>query len=458
MENDNKSANTTDSRMQCSSSSVAHDADDLHKSSGEPPLSSDEFPTSADSVREEGLRAFRAGDWRGATDAWSRGLRTLEYILAREEEFDEEKKSEFLAVCLWVTEGLTLFHGGFKMHRSYLLNLSLSTLKEGRWAACILYCDKALQRDPKAVKALYRKAQAQQELGDFDGALATLDRYLSVAPGSPLALSLQAQLRHLKAAHAVREKKLLQGMFRNLEHDPRSEAAEAAAAEATATKAGGLMGSVKASIKNWLSGLVSKQQLDSADCSPNTQNMEQDIAAVTAAMRAAGMDSNNEHESNQDAVAEAVAALLGGKGETGTANMKELKKLTALLNKYQAMHAGEASFMDRLRFRLSLAWFGIQHICASFCCKVCRKRQTQQQEQAEPEWEDMRPASASASCSPDSEIKENRGFLKGAQRRHQCRTAAANAARRRRHQQHFAKVTASSSRIEDLDEVSDREC
>lgn len=58
----------------------------------------DESPTTADSVKEEGLRAFRAGDWRGATDAWSRGLRTLEYILAKEDEFDEDKKQEFVAV------------------------------------------------------------------------------------------------------------------------------------------------------------------------------------------------------------------------------------------------------------------------------------------------------------------------------------------------------------------------
>ena len=295
-------------------------------------------------------------------------------------------------------------------------------------------------------------AQAQQELGDFDGALATVDRYLSVSPGSPLALSLQAQLRHLKAAHAVKEKKLLQGMFRNLEHDPRSEAAEAAAAEAGTGNSSGLLGSVKATLKDWFSGVGSKQQ-PSMDCPQYNQTMVQDIAAVQAAMRAAGMDGkNNPNDYSQDAVAEAVASLLGGKDKAGTANMEELKRLTALLNKYQTMHAGEASLMDRLRFRLSLTWFGIRHVCASLCCYFCRRRQTQQHAQAEPEWEDVQPRASAASRSPAPEGKENRGFLNTAQRRQQCRTAAAAAAagRRRRNQQHFAKGTTSSGRVEDL--------
>ncbi|CDJ26874.1 LOW QUALITY PROTEIN: CBR-FKB-6 protein, related, related [Eimeria mitis] len=253
------------------------------------------------------------------------------------------------------------------MHQSYLLNLSLSTLKEGRWAACILYCDKVLQRDPTAVKALYRKAQSQQELGDFDGALATLDRYLTVSPGSPLALSLQAQLRRLKAAHAVKEKKLLQGVFRMLEHDPRSEAAESPAAEAAAAEKKGLTNSVK----DWLRGFTSKKQ-STTDWQQYSRNMVQDIAAVQAAMRASGMDSNTYNNFSEEAVAEAVTALLESKGKAGSADVAELKKITAFLNKYQAMNAGRASFMDKLRFRLALMWFGIQHICESLGCSMCR--------------------------------------------------------------------------------------
>ena len=87
------------SREHCSSSSAEPHKEDLKTPGISVASSGEESPTS-DSVREEGLRAFRAGDWRGATDAWSRGLRTLEYILAKEEEFDDDKKKEFLAVCL----------------------------------------------------------------------------------------------------------------------------------------------------------------------------------------------------------------------------------------------------------------------------------------------------------------------------------------------------------------------
>lgn len=83
----------------CSSSSLPDQQEDLGEKSSHTTPSDDKGSKSTDSVREEGLRAFRAGDWRGATDAWSRGLRTLEYILAKEDEFDDDKKREFAAVC-----------------------------------------------------------------------------------------------------------------------------------------------------------------------------------------------------------------------------------------------------------------------------------------------------------------------------------------------------------------------
>ncbi|CDJ53213.1 hypothetical protein, conserved [Eimeria brunetti] len=430
--NEEKDASST---MQCSSASVPHEADELYKNSSDAAAPSDDFTSSADAVKEEGLRAFRAGDWRSATDAWSRGLRTLEYILAREDEFDEDKKKEFVT-----------------MQQSYLLNLSLSTLKEGRWAACILYCDKALQRDPKALKALYRKAQAQQGLGDFDGALATIDRYLSVSPDSPLAVSLQTQLRHLKAAHAVKEKKLLQGMFRNLEHDPRSEAAAAAAAAEAATKNKGLLGSVK----DWFRGSGSKQQPSTDGAQQQSQNIQEDIATVQRAMRAAGMNSTNSNKDcNEGAMAEAVAALFGGKDKPGNANIEELKKLTSFLNKYQTMHGEGASFMDKMKFRVSLVWFGIQHICASIGCKLCQKRKRSQgQEQTGHEWEDLRSTASASSSSPPSGFKVNRDILNRTPSRQKGRVTEATAANRRRQRQQLTKGTTSRNKVEDLGELS----
>lgn len=103
-----KSVGIAHSTMHCSSSSLAQDTDYLHESSTDAALPGDKVSESADSVREEGLRAFRAGDWRGATDAWSRGLRTLDYILSREDEFDEDKRKEFLTVRQKLKEDLRL--------------------------------------------------------------------------------------------------------------------------------------------------------------------------------------------------------------------------------------------------------------------------------------------------------------------------------------------------------------
>lgn len=95
------SSSCSGSEEQAPSPPLPHEVcDSKDGTAATPPADGRPSSGSADSVKEEGLSAFRAGDWRSATDAWSRGLRTLEYILAKEDEFDEDKRKEFVAVCL----------------------------------------------------------------------------------------------------------------------------------------------------------------------------------------------------------------------------------------------------------------------------------------------------------------------------------------------------------------------
>lgn len=434
-----------------------------------PPADGQSSSSSADSVKEEGLCAFRAGNWRGATDAWSRGLRTLEYILAKEDEFDDDKKKEFVA-----------------MQQSYLLNLSLSTLKEGRWAACILYCDKALKNDPTALKALYRKAQAQQELGDFDAALTTVDRYLDVSPESPLALSLQSQLRHQKAAHAIREKKLLQGMFRNLEHDPRSAASAAAVASppnaGIHAQGGRPLQSIGKKIKGWFSR-AGGDELKKNGEQQNTRQQEQEsqqerqqqlaqqlrqqlwnerLAALNGGTDSVGKwpfptadgardaGSVTGDASQQAALWEAMLALggAGGAEQSAAGAGSDIEQLARLVKMHQQLSSGSATFKDKFVFGLRLAWFGIRQFCSRGCQYFCRKRQTPQNKADEHQWEDELPVKAVPSRGASSEGRDGKPFVNRAQRRQQCRTAAAAAARRRMNHQ-----TKCRSKIEDLDEL-----
>ncbi|KAL8269360.1 hypothetical protein Esti_006723 [Eimeria stiedai] len=427
---------------------------------------------SADSVREEGLKAFNAGNWQGASEAWSRGLRILEYILAKEEEFDDDKKKEFVA-----------------MQQTYLLNLSLSTLKEGRWSACIIYCDKALKVDPTSTKALYRKAQAQQALGQLDGAIETTERFLRLSPQSPLASSLHAQLRHQKAAHAVKEKRLLQGMFRNLEHDPRSEASAAAAGE---QKDGGLLQAIGEKVKGWFGGGMKaggnaapgqdeeqhsnrlKQQLQQQQLSGRFAALQRPLggqwgpsavhAGATSAAAAAAARGNSS-EQQQEAMREAFAALAGASSHASNEDMQHLLRLVEM---HQKLSSGDATMRDRICFGLRLAWLGLRQFCLKGCQYLCRRRRahTASGEAASGPMDHTTAAAAAYAyrMRSDERLNGERGASSRAHReQQQTHAAAAQAARRRVQQQqqrqqqqkHAASSgsASSSSRFEDLDEL-----
>ncbi|CDJ67391.1 hypothetical protein, conserved [Eimeria necatrix] len=402
----------------CSSSSLPDQQEDLGEKSSHTTPSDDKGSKSTDSVREEGLRAFRAGDWRGATDAWSRGLRTLEYILAKEDEFDDDKKREFAA-----------------MHQSYLLNLSLSCLKEGRWAACILYSDKALQNDPNALKALYRKAQAQQELGDFDGALATVNRYLTVSPGSPLALSLRSQLNHLKATHAIKEKKLVKGMFRKLEHDPRSEAVEATATETARSKTS-VLGSLGRKLIGWLDLFGHQKRVEQPEIEQNRDAFEKFNAANARAQlnlfEGAGCGPSFD-DRHKDAVAKALAAMAGERDldPEKSSNSEDIQRLARLVDRYQKLHRGDASLIEKLRFHVYLVLFGIKQIASKACRSCWRRKRICEKSKGSSDWEEVEPEVARTSGSATLKGDGNRATSSIASRRKQ-HCATSEAARRNR--------------------------
>ena len=61
-------------------------------------------------------------------------------------------------------------------------NRAMALLKLGRWADALADCDAVLAADASNVKALLRKGQAHQELGDSDAARAVLQRALELQP------------------------------------------------------------------------------------------------------------------------------------------------------------------------------------------------------------------------------------------------------------------------------------
>lgn len=449
-----QASSRSSSREYSPSEPLQHQAEDAKDVSMSAAPAGAAGPTSADSVKEEGLRAFRAGDWRGATDAWSRGLRTLEYILAKEDEFDENKKKEFVA-----------------MQQSYLLNLSLSTLKEGRWAVCIIYCDKALHNDPNSLKALYRKAQAQQELGEFDAALATVERYLKVAPGSPLAVSLQEKLRHQKAAHAIREKKLLQGMFRNLEHSRRSEASAAPATAAETKAEGGLLQFLSKKVAGWLSGSSRKVPSEAYRQKQPQQDLWKERVAPLNGAWGPGVgwpppagggatgDAAAAGDMNQQAALQEALAALGSSGQLdpSVGGGLDLEQLSRLIQMHQQLSSGNASLKDKFLFGLRLAWFGVKQFLLRGCGYFCRRRRTPQMKKDEFKRETKSRANVAPRSEASSEGHDAKPFVSRSLRRQQARSAAAAAARKRVQQRGVPSAVKRSSRIEDLDELEARE-
>ena len=74
-------------------------------------------------------------------------------------------------------------------------------------------CDDALTIEPNSVKALYRRATAREQKGQYDEAKADLARALELAPDDKAVPKLQARVEAQLKRQAAKEKKMYGKMF-----------------------------------------------------------------------------------------------------------------------------------------------------------------------------------------------------------------------------------------------------
>lgn len=92
-------------------------------------------------------------------------------------------------------------------------NLALCHLKLGEHVECIQACDKALELDPKNEKCLYRRAQAQLAMSNFEEAMNDFQEVLNMNKSNTAAEQSIQTCREKIKAYRVKEKQLYATMF-----------------------------------------------------------------------------------------------------------------------------------------------------------------------------------------------------------------------------------------------------
>lgn len=109
-------------------------------------------------LKEKGNAHYAAGEHLEAISCYEQGLMALDFGSSREQETDVQNR---LLLPL-------------------LLNLAACLLKLRHHAKASAVCDIALRVDPECLKALYRRALAQKELGNLDKAKVDFRKILAV--------------------------------------------------------------------------------------------------------------------------------------------------------------------------------------------------------------------------------------------------------------------------------------
>lgn len=175
---------------------------DFEKAKASWELTDEEKIETANKSKERGTEFLNEGKLRLAFNKYSYMLTLLEYGKPMDEKWKEDWETTLIA--------------GF-------LNCALVNLKQNETAECIKYCDKALEKRPDHVKALYRKGQALQQRKDYEDAI---EVYTKVTEKDPANKAAQQQILVCKQKIAElrsKEKKRFAGMFDKLAREVEKE-------------------------------------------------------------------------------------------------------------------------------------------------------------------------------------------------------------------------------------------
>lgn len=142
-----------------------------------------------------GNSAFKAGAVQRALARWARA----EEGVRQEEGFGEADKTAARA-----------------LKASLALNLAAGHARLGDFSAALKAADRALGLDAQSVKALYRRAQARTEVGDYAEADEDIKRGLQLEPESLDFKRLRRRWKEVAGASVKKEASLYASMFRDL--------------------------------------------------------------------------------------------------------------------------------------------------------------------------------------------------------------------------------------------------
>eukprot|EP00929_Paragymnodinium_shiwhaense_P034543 TRINITY_DN18783_c0_g2_i1.p1 TRINITY_DN18783_c0_g2~~TRINITY_DN18783_c0_g2_i1.p1 ORF type:complete len:286 (-),score=91.36 TRINITY_DN18783_c0_g2_i1:102-959(-) len=159
-------------------------------------------------AKDKGNEEYAKGNYDAAVKAWSRSLQSVKYILDKQ----------------FYADGSDQLQEVYAMELRLCLNLSQGHLKLSEWGKAVEMADKALERDVKHSKALYRKATALIQLLSFREAESVVEELLLVEPSNAEAKRMLAEVRRSAQKGQKREKKMAEKMFASsgLEPDPRT--------------------------------------------------------------------------------------------------------------------------------------------------------------------------------------------------------------------------------------------
>lgn len=149
-------------------------------------------------AKDLGNEAFLKGDVKKAMEHWNRGVRTCQYVLAKDVYEGEQKKIIQKLLCV------------------LYVNLGAAYLKLHEYYSCLNVCNNALKLDSGCVKALYRKADSLFHLCRYTEAIHTLNILLSSHSDNVPARLLKSKCQQVLCSSRAKERKIMQKIFQNL--------------------------------------------------------------------------------------------------------------------------------------------------------------------------------------------------------------------------------------------------